>query len=1671
MPELHRLPITGPNQERAGDTARSIMDAIQASPEADFPAEIEAAWRAARGNSRWIVAGRSRPELVTALAEFILDGRCLASGQHLTGPRRVTFVFSGMGPQWAGMGRRLSDALPGFGHRLAQVDKLLTEHYGRSVWGDLADHEDDEQLPTALAQPGNFLIQAALHDFLDAEGIRPDAVVGHSAGEVAAAYAAGVYDLAEAARVAVVRGRLQARLAGRGAMLAVGLGQAEAADAIADLPGVSLAAVNDHQAVTVAGDQAEILMLEERMRARQVFAKTLRVEVPYHSPVMDEIAAELEAEMAFLQPKRAELSFYSTVSGDRSTGDEWGASYWPANVRQPVRFADAIEAALADGTTTFVEIAPHPVLSQSIASLAPRDEGITIVPLLSRRDDEYSVYQEAMGKLALEGIGRPPRTRSAPVPRPTRQPQRLWDQDRWYEDDRKAASAVDEVPLLGRRVADHADEYEVELSTGDLGWVEGHQVQGLGPVVPATMWAELMALAATGGDDRSVSLLDLTIVQGLPVLANPTRVRMELSGGTVRCSSRAVGDTSGWTLNAVATVGPPVPAPPTIAPDLGGLPGPALDLDALYSLFRLKGLQYSGPFHNLGNVRLAGGSWTYPANSDPLVAWGTIAGGPEYRAGLRAPWVLDAGLQLLIVAARDLGEAMYLPFRLGRVVLHQPMPGGVDYHARAEVTSRTDHELVGTIHIFDDEGAAVAELADVVCVRNQSDDASRAHQLGRNTYALRPVTPIEVIERFTADDDDLDGLDADGVDLDGADQIGGGSVSPFGLETVGDTDSAAEIGGDVAELQRDQVWLAPGPPSGLEDDRPVIELNSVERGTRAHLLWAVPDRSRSEDAVTTFELVNQVAALDDPNLTLTLIGSSDQAWLLGLRRSATNAFGFPVRAVLIDAPRSEVDGDEFDHWIETSDEYEVHIGPSTRLSRLESVSTDEVTLVPTSDLDADATLAYDLSSPTRLSATIETVPTPGPGEITIENQAVPLTWKDVGKVFGTIGADAVGTFAGGDLGLGAVGRVIAAGPGSSFEPGDLVAGAVRRPFRRRLTIEPDAEHLRKLSDEVDPVDQLTLMMPWVTTLAALDDVGRVRPGDTVFIQSGAGALGSVLCRHALAAGCRVVTSVGTEAKAAAIEHEHEQPLDILVARGDEIPGALLTTGYGPFDCIVATVNGEARALLLDQLRVGGRYLDLGKASGPDEFQQAGALDGNRSLARIDTDQIAASDPVWFDQLIDRALAKVVDTANHTPITRYPLAELANAIGDLARGDTVGSLVVELGDEVPVERAARKHPSIDPDGIYLITGGYGGVGLMCAQWLVSRGAGTVVVTGRSGQASERGQASIDLLTAFGADIWVIAADVADRESTENLLAELRRDGPIRGIIHAAGVIADGPFDEIEPDRVHRSFGPKLDGADHLVAAIDAIDGAWDELDFMLLTSSMSGALGVSLQGTYAAANTGLDGLATAMRERGVRATAMQLGPIEEGGMAADDERNARFFAANGLSMVSPRQLFGILDLAATGNDPVLMTAEIDWQRVGRSEPGNAKSSVIGHLVAAATGASDQAGLEQLLALDRDDRTEVLTLTLLGLFTEALGIDDDSLAADTSFADMGIDSLAVVEIQVGISEILQHEVPMARLFLPDGNIGQLAGRMSEYLDEVVLDDDSETGDDAERHEEAA
>jgi acyl transferase domain-containing protein len=227
----------------------------------------------------------------------------------------------------------------------------------------------------------------------------PDAVVGHSVGEIAAAWTAGILSLEEAARVAALRGRSMAPARGRGAMAAVELSEEEARAALEGFEErLCLAAVNSPSAVTVSGDPEALEDFVARLQQRGATARRLRVEYAFHSPQMEPYDREVEAALADLRPRPAVIPMVSTVTGAHVAGPELDASYWRRNVREPVRFAAAIGELAGHGA--FLEIGPHPVLAAAVSQIL---DDRTVLASLRRGREERETIREALAGLYVQG--------------------------------------------------------------------------------------------------------------------------------------------------------------------------------------------------------------------------------------------------------------------------------------------------------------------------------------------------------------------------------------------------------------------------------------------------------------------------------------------------------------------------------------------------------------------------------------------------------------------------------------------------------------------------------------------------------------------------------------------------------------------------------------------------------------------------------------------------------------------------------------------------------------------------------------------------------------------------------------------------------------------------------------------------------------------------------------------------------------------------------------------------------------------------------------------------------------------------------------------------------------------------------------------------------------------
>ena len=290
---------------------------------------------------------------------------------------KLAFVCTGMGPQWWKMCRGLLDAYPAFTESILRTDRELSQYTNWSLVDELrADESRSRMGETEVAQPANFAIQIALAEQLKQFGVHPDAVIGHSAGEVAAHYLAGVLTFEQAVHVIYHRSRLQQRTTGLGRMLAVGLSaelfmQTIDAGTLDDIgQRISIAAINSPSAVTVAGDGDALDKIARQLDEREIFNRFLTGKVPYHTHFMDAVKDDLYSAFEGLSPDAATIPLYSTVTGEQLDGYADGAAYWWQNTRATVLFEPAVRRMLDDGYTRFVELGPHPVLAASLLEIA-----------------------------------------------------------------------------------------------------------------------------------------------------------------------------------------------------------------------------------------------------------------------------------------------------------------------------------------------------------------------------------------------------------------------------------------------------------------------------------------------------------------------------------------------------------------------------------------------------------------------------------------------------------------------------------------------------------------------------------------------------------------------------------------------------------------------------------------------------------------------------------------------------------------------------------------------------------------------------------------------------------------------------------------------------------------------------------------------------------------------------------------------------------------------------------------------------------------------------------------------------------------------------------------------------------------------------------------------------
>ncbi|MER6922248.1 SDR family NAD(P)-dependent oxidoreductase, partial [Streptomyces spiralis] len=716
-PAVLPLVVSGHTPEALRGQADKLLAFLDTLPDDRLAATARAlATTRAALEHRAVAVGADRAELARALETL--------GGTDSVREGKLGFLFTGQGAQRLGMGRGLYDTFPVFATALDEVASELDRYLGRPLrevmWG-----EDPGALnATGYAQPALFAVEVALFRLVEAWGIRPDVLVGHSIGELAAAHVAGVLSLADAARLVVARGRLMQALPGGGAMVAVQASEDEVLPLLTET--VSIAAINGPTSVVVSGVEGEVLAIGEHFTAMGRKTSRLSVSHAFHSllmePMLDDFRA-VASELSYAEPR---IPAISTVTGESAT-DWQSPEYWVNQVRAAVRFSDAVRTAEESGVRTFVELGPDSVLTAlGQGSVAGGDTAF--VALLRRERDEARELLGGVGAVWARGGdvawpevlgGRD--TGYLDLPTYAFQRKRYWlDVPASAGDLASAGLEAVEHPILNAAVESPEDGSVVltgRLSAAGQPWVADHEVHG-SVLLPGTGFVEL---AVRLGDQVGCPLLEELTLEAPLVLPERGGAALRAVAGPPDASGRRAlsvhsrrDDLPGQTWTRHATGFLATGAAHVDGADLTQWPPPGatrVEVDGAYERLNERGYGYGSAFQGLT------AAWRRGDELFAEVALPEGVHGEAVRYGMH-PALLDTAMHVdVLVDHGEGGTEALLPFAWSGVTLHASGASALRVYVR-RIRGAEESAMV----VADGAGQPVMTVASLIC-RPVSPDA------------------------------------------------------------------------------------------------------------------------------------------------------------------------------------------------------------------------------------------------------------------------------------------------------------------------------------------------------------------------------------------------------------------------------------------------------------------------------------------------------------------------------------------------------------------------------------------------------------------------------------------------------------------------------------------------------------------------------------------------------------------------------------------------------------------------------------------------------------------------------------------------------------------------------------------------------------------------------------
>ncbi|OBA74164.1 polyketide synthase [Mycobacterium sp. 1554424.7] len=1166
---------------------------------------------------RAVVVGADRDRLLAGLDELARDEPVSVVRGTASPAGKTVFVFPGQGSQWLGMGIELLDTAPVFAQQIRACEEAFAEFVDWSLTDVLRGAPGAPGTDRVdVVQPVLFAVMVSLAELWKSVGVNPDAVIGHSQGEIAAAYVAGALSLRDAARVVTLRSKLLRSLAGPGGMLSIACSTERARELLAPYGNrVSIAAVNGRSAVVVSGDGAA---LDELVGfCADLELRTRRIDVDYasHSVEVEAIRGELAEVLTGIEPRSSRTAFFSTVTGNRLDTAGLDADYWYRNIRQTVQFDQAVRSACEHGFRTFIESSPHPALIAGIEDTAnsclagdsPQTSEAIVVPTLGRDDGGLDRFLTSAATAFVAGVSvdwRGVLDGAGFVELPTY----AFDRRRfWLSGEGVAADATglgqgtSEHPLLSAVVELPASGGVLltgRLSPGLQGWLADHAVSGVA-VFPGAGFVEL---AIRAGDEVGCSTVDeLTLQAPLMLPAKDSgsgSVAVQVVVGAADESERRSVSIfsrhdagSGWTCHAegVLSTGSVEPSA-----DLSAWPpagAGAVDPADGYERLAARGYGYGPAFRGLAATWVRG---------DEVFAEVRL---PDAAGGVNGfgvhPALLDAALHALVMGNQSGGrtDEVVLPFSFEGVSLHAAGASAV----RARIAPAGPSGV--SIELADGLGLPVLSV---------------------RAMAARPVSEQQLRAAVSGA---------------GPDRLFEVNWSPVTTSAATDAEQPAHQLFESLAAEQDPV---------------------TQTYERTHQLLAAVQSWLTEHDSGVLVVATRGAVGQAGEDVTDLAGAA--VW--GLARSAQTEH--PGRIVLVDSD-APLDDRVIAAVLALGEPQVLLRGGTYYHPRVQGSRGVDGILVP----PADGPWRLGISSAgTFENLRLEPVPNADaplqPGQVRVALRAIAANFRDVMITLGMFTHDAL-------LGGEGAGVVVEVGPGvTEFAVGDSVYGFF--PDGSGTLVAGDVRLLVHKPAEWSYPEAAAISAVFTTAYMAFIHLADVKPGQRVLVHAAAGGVGMAAVQLAGHLGLEVFGTASRgkwdTLRAMGFDDDH-----IADSRSLEFEDKFRTvTGGRGFDVVLDSLAGEFVDASLRLVAPGGVFLEMGKTDIRDPGAVARDYPGVRYRA---FDLFEPGRPRMHQWMLELAGLFEAGVLKPLPVTTFDVRRARTALRYLSQARHVGKVVMRL----------------------------------------------------------------------------------------------------------------------------------------------------------------------------------------------------------------------------------------------------------------------------------------------------------------------------------------------------------------------------------------------------------